>query len=156
MTVGRRRWAATPLLLAIASACHGTARDLAGPGLPLRPCPETANCVSTEASDTEHAMPAIPFDGSPEEALAVARAALLAEPRTRIVADSAGYLRAEATSRVFQFVDDVELVVDAEARVFRFRSASRVGERDMGVNRERMERVSKRLRSAVAIPVERR
>jgi uncharacterized protein (DUF1499 family) len=76
----------------------------------------------------------------------VARAALLAEPRTRVVIDQPGYLRAEATSRLFRFIDDVEIVVDTANRVYRFRSASRVGKGDMGVNRERMMRVAARLR----------
>ena len=100
-------------------------------------------------------MPAVPFSGTPESAQATARAALLSEPRTRITLDLPGYLRAEATSRIFRFVDDVEIVVDATTSLFRFRSASRVGEGDMGVNRARMQRVSDRLRSAVAVPVPR-
>lgn len=111
----------------------------------LAPCPRTPNCVSTEADDAEHAMPTVPFTDAPDAAQARARAALLAEPRTRIVAERAGYLKAEARSRIFRFVDDVELVIDAEAHVFRFRSASRVGRSDLGVNRARMTRVSGRL-----------
>jgi len=88
----------------------------------------------------------VPFTDAPDRAQARARAALLAEPRTTVVEERAGYLHAESRSRVFRFVDDVEVVVDADARVFRFRSASRVGRRDFGVNRARMQRVSGRLR----------
>jgi uncharacterized protein (DUF1499 family) len=90
-------------------------------------------------------MAAIPFRDSPEAAQARARAALLAEARTVIVAEEPGVLRAEATSRIFRFVDDVVVVIDADARVFRFRSASRVGKSDLGVNRKRMTRVAARL-----------
>ncbi|MDP1857424.1 MAG: DUF1499 domain-containing protein [Gemmatimonadaceae bacterium] len=141
--------------LALFAACHGTPRTLAEPGSPLQPCPSSPNCVSTEALDTLHAMPAVSFSGTPERAQSIAHAALLSEPRTRITLDLPGYLRAEATSRIFCFVDDVEIVVDATASPFRFRSASRVREGDMGVNRARMQRVSDRLRSAVAVPVPR-
>ena len=112
----------------------------------LRPCPSTPNCVSTEATDARQAMPPVPFTDAPDRAQARARAALLAEPRTKVVEERAGYLHAESRSRVFRFVDDVEVVVDADARLFRFRSASRVGRRDFGVNRARMQRVSGRLR----------
>jgi uncharacterized protein (DUF1499 family) len=118
---------------------------------PLAPCPRSPNCVSTEATDIAHGMPPVPFTDAPDRAHARARAALLAEPRTRIVVEQPGYLRAESRSRLFRFVDDVEVVVDAAARVFRFRSASRVGRRDFGVNRARMERVSARLRGAASV-----
>jgi uncharacterized protein (DUF1499 family) len=101
--------------------------------------------VSTEATTESQRMAAIPFRDSPEAAQARARAALLAEARTVIVAEEPGVLRAEATSRIFRFVDDVVVVIDADARVFRFRSASRVGKSDLGVNRKRMTRVAARL-----------
>jgi uncharacterized protein (DUF1499 family) len=91
-------------------------------------------------------MDTVPFTDAPEAALARARAAVLAEARTRIVTETPGQLDAESTSLVFRFVDDVRIVVDAEARVFRFRSASRVGRSDLGVNRRRMSRISDRLR----------
>ena len=94
----------------------------------LRPCPATPNCVSTEATDARQAMAPVPFTDAPDRAQARARAALLAEPRTTVVEERAGYLHAESRSRVF-----------------RFRSASRVGRRDFGVNRARMQRVSGRL-----------
>ena len=76
-----------------------------------------------------------------------ARAALLAERRTALTLEQSGYLRAEATSLIFRYVDDVEIVVDSAARVFRFRSASRIGKGDLGVNRARMTRVGERLRA---------
>jgi uncharacterized protein (DUF1499 family) len=109
-------------------------------------CPETPNCVSTEVAREGQRMEAVPFSDAPEAAQARARAALLAEARTRIVTESPGLLEAEATSLVFRFVDDVRIVIDAEARVLRFRSASRVGRSDLGVNRRRMTRITERLR----------
>jgi uncharacterized protein (DUF1499 family) len=108
-------------------------------------CPSTPNCVSTEATADSQRMPSVPFADAIESAQARARAALLAEPRTRIVREAPGLLDAESKSFLFRFVDDVRIVVDAEARVFRFRSASRVGHSDLGVNRKRMARVSARL-----------
>ena len=126
----------------------GAAGRLAPAGGPLRPCPTTPNCVSTEARDARHSMPPLPYTGTAEAAQARARAALLAEPRTRIVTERPGYLHAEARSRLFRFVDDVEVMVDSAAQVVRFRSASRLGRSDLGVNRARMERFSARFRAA--------
>ncbi len=111
----------------------------------LMPCPDTPNCVSTESTRTSHRMDTVPFRDDPASALARARAALLAEPRTTIVSEDTGWLKAESRSLIFRFVDDVEVLVDVPARVFRFRSASRVGKSDLGVNRKRMQRISARL-----------
>lgn len=136
-----------PVLLLAFVGCAPPPENLAAPGEALRPCPGTPNCVSTDATDAQHVIPAIPFRGTPEAALANARHALLQEPRTRIVLEAPGYLRAESRSRLFRFVDDVEVAVDGAARVVRFRSASRVGRSDMGVNRARMQRFTARFRA---------
>ena len=47
-----------------------------------------------------------------------------------------------------KFVDDVEFWFDPKAQVIQVRSASRVGEGDMGVNRKRIEAVRAALAAA--------
>lgn len=91
-------------------------------------------------------MPAIPFADSPAAARQRILAAIRAEPRAVVVEDGPTYLRAAVASRVFRFVDDVELLIDSAAHRIRFRSAARVGHSDWGVNRARMERLRARLR----------
>lgn len=86
-------------------------------------------------------MEPIPYPGTPEQARERLLEVLRSHPRTRIVRQEPDYLKAECRSRVFRFVDDVELVFDDEARQIHFRSASRLGRRDFGVNRERMEAI---------------
>jgi uncharacterized protein (DUF1499 family) len=128
--------------LAVLSA---TARKPDGLGVQdgrLAPCPNTPNCVSSQADDA-HRMDPIPYDGDPEEALARLRTVLALRPRTLVVEEKGDYLRAECVSLLFRFVDDVEFVVDRDAKVIHFRSASRVGRYDLGVNRERMEEIRK-------------
>lgn len=144
---GRLARVSTVASLLIASACAGTVGTVVAPGQSLAPCPSSPNCVTSEAAptDSQHAMLPVRFTDTPEAAQARVRAALTAEPRTDITLEQAGYLRAEAKSLIFRFVDDIEVVVDAGARLFRFRSASRVGKGDLGVNRARMTRVSERL-----------
>jgi uncharacterized protein (DUF1499 family) len=105
----------------------------------LAPCPDTLNCVCTQATDEAHRIEPITFDGTAEEAMARLKAALAALPRTRVVAEAPDYLHAECTSLLFRFVDDVEFLIDRERKVIHFRSASRVGRSDFGVNRRRME-----------------
>ncbi len=107
----------------------------------LAPCPDRPNCVCTQAADDAHRIEPLIYDGTPEEALARLRAALATLPRTRIVTETPDYLHAECTSLVFRFVDDVEFLIDRERKAIHFRSASRVGYSDLGVNRRRMERL---------------
>lgn len=108
-------------------------------------CPDTNNCVSTEAGREDQCLPAIPFSDSPAAAMGRTKVALLGEKRTTIVGEGKDWLRAECRSFLFRFVDDVHVVVDPEDGLIRFRSASRVGRSDFGVNRRRMMRVSARL-----------
>lgn len=135
------------MMVVVVAGCSGKPRPLSDPGRPLLPCPDSPNCVSTESTDPRHQMSAVPFSDAPADAQLRARRALEELPRTRVVLEATGYLRAEATSAIFRFVDDVEVVVDTTARVFRFRSASRLGRGDLGVNRARMTAVSLRLAS---------
>ena len=50
-------------------------------------------------------------------------------------------LRATYTSRIFRFVDDVELRVDTTKGLVHIRSASRVGHDDLEANPKRVERI---------------
>ena len=52
------------------------------------------------------------------------------------------FFHIEVTSRIFGFVDDVEFYLN-EPGIIHFRSASRIGYSDLGVNRERMETIRK-------------
>jgi uncharacterized protein (DUF1499 family) len=108
----------------------------------LAPCPKNPNCVSTQAPEgSSKRMDPIPFLGSLADARQRMLQILRNHPRTRIVQEEPGYLKAECRSRLFRFVDDVELLFDDGAKCIHFRSASRLGRRDFGVNRERMEQI---------------
>lgn len=105
----------------------------------LADCPSSPNCVCTQASDPDHRMEPIHYSGSADEAMARLQAIVAAMPRTKIVTVDEGYMHAEFTSRVFRFVDGVEFLIDPDAKAIQFRSASRAGHSDLGVNRQRME-----------------
>ena len=62
-------------------------------------------------------------------------------PRTKLLEEDESYLHYEFTSLLLRFVDDVEFLFDDETKTIHFRSASRTGYGDMGVNRKRMEQV---------------
>lgn len=104
----------------------------------LAPCPSSPNCVSTEARDA-HAIAPFRYTGSAPDARAALLAILRAMPRTKIVESDETTIRAEFTTRIFRFTDDATFVIDDATKTVRFRSASRVGRSDFGVNRKRME-----------------
>jgi len=101
----------------------------------LAPCKRSPNCVSSQAepSDREHYI--APIRGS----IAAARSVIESLPRTQVVRVEKSYLYAEFRTRLLRYVDDVELYFDG--RVLQVRSCSRLGRRDFGVNRERVERL---------------
>ncbi len=106
----------------------------------LKPCPDRPNCVSSQAPGAQH-VEALGFGDSPAAAIGRLKRILDGMPRTRVVAETTHYLRAEAASRVFGFVDDMEFLVDPAAGVIHVRSAARMGYSDFGVNRRRIEAI---------------
>ncbi len=111
----------------------------------LAPPKRTPNCVSSQAdpADAEHYVAPIAFAGKLSEAMPAARRAVESLPRTKIIACEERYLYAEFRSRLLGYVDDLELAFDEKARLFHVRSASRLGRRDFGVNRKRVEALRK-------------
>jgi uncharacterized protein (DUF1499 family) len=99
----------------------------------LAPCKRSPNCVCSQANpaDAEHYI--APLHGTMD---AVAKA-VAAFPRARVIERRNDYLYAEFRSRLLRYVDDVEFFFDG--RVLQVRSCSRLGRRDFGVNRKRIE-----------------
>ena len=104
-------------------------------------CPSSPNCVSTQASDEAHAIVPFRYRKSRAEAKEALKEVIRSLPRTKLVEEDESYLHYEFTSLLIRFVDDVEFVFDDEAKTIHFRSASRTGYGDLGVNRKRMEQV---------------
>jgi uncharacterized protein (DUF1499 family) len=114
----------------------------------LAPCPDTPNCVSTGAEDPSQQMEAIAFTGTPEEARSRLLAVVRSMPRTRVITEGEDYLHVEFRTPVIGFIDDVEFLIDGDDGRIHFRSASRLGQSDFGVNRKRMEEVTRRFGGA--------
>lgn len=107
----------------------------------LASCPSSPNCVSTHAQDAGHAIAPYRYRKSRAEAKEALKDIVRLLPRTKLVEEDADYLRYEFTSPIIRFVDDVEFIFDDEAKTVHFRSASRIGYGDFGVNRRRMEEI---------------
>jgi uncharacterized protein (DUF1499 family) len=71
--------------------------------------------------------------------------ALLGKKNAKVVTVEPNYVHAEFRSAIFRFVDDVEFLFDDKAKRLHFRSASRLGRSDFGVNRKRMTELVREL-----------
>jgi len=109
----------------------------------LVPCPKSPNCVSTQALDKKHIINPLKYSSTLKEAKLKILDIIKSLKRTKIINESEIYIHAEFRTRTFKFIDDVEFYFDDTEKIIHFRSASRVGWSDMGVNRKRMEKIRK-------------
>ena len=112
-------------------------------------CPSTPNCVNSQAlaSDTEHAIEPIRIGGERSQRMADLKLVIRSMPRSIIIKETNNYLYVESTSKLMGFVDDVEFYFDDNGKFIQVRSASRLGESDLGVNRQRIEEIRAKLTS---------
>lgn len=111
----------------------------------LAPCPNSPNCVSSQSTDAVHQIAPLTFNTSPEQAIANLKSIIQSLPRTTIITESQDYIYAEFKTALMGFVDDVEFYLDRSANVIQVRSASRLGQSDLGVNRKRIETIRAKL-----------
>jgi uncharacterized protein (DUF1499 family) len=86
-------------------------------------------------------MSPLGFSGSAQEAIARVVAVLDTVPRVRLLERRTNYVHAVFSSRILRFKDDVEFLADQATGQLHYRSASRLGYSDLGVNRQRMQRL---------------
>lgn len=106
----------------------------------LTSCPGTPNCVNSQATDTQSKTEPLP-----DVSIAEIKQVVEGMERTTIVEETDNYLYAEFKSKLMGFVDDVEFYRDRDAGVVHVRSASRLGQSDLGVNRKRVEEIRSKL-----------
>jgi uncharacterized protein (DUF1499 family) len=109
------------------------------------PCPSSPNCVSSQSQDMDHRIAPFTYEGSPEASFARLKSVVRSLPRTEVIAETDDYLYTEFTSALMGFVDDVEFFLNRDANEIEVRSASRLGESDLGVNRQRIEQIRSQL-----------
>ena len=100
----------------------------------LAPCSAPAHCARANWPVAD-----------PQAALEALAPVLAAMPRTEVVEQADGYLRATATSALFGFVDDLELYADQAHAELQVRSVSRLGDSDLGVNAKRLAQLQQAL-----------
>lgn len=107
----------------------------------LTPCPGTPNCVCSQSDRPEEKiapLPAVSMDKL--------RSVIEGMERTTVIEQTENYLYAEFQTKLMGFVDDVEFFHDGS--VIQVRSASRLGQSDLGLNRQRVESIRTALKDA--------
>lgn len=109
----------------------------------LAVCPASPNCVNSQtvSTDREHSIAPLQYTSTPAAAIATLKTVIEGMERTKIITEEENYLYAEFTSALMGFVDDVEFYLVPEEGVIHVRSASRLGQSDLGVNRKRVEAI---------------
>ena len=112
----------------------------------LAPAPSSPNCVLSTAEPTDpHHIDPIKFSSTPEEAWDKLQKVVEEFPRVQLITESPSYRHYVFTTGFFRFKDDVQFLLDSEQKLIHFRSASRTGYSDLGVNRRRMEKIRRRM-----------
>ncbi len=112
----------------------------------FKPCSWKPNCVNSTAdphADAKHHIAPLRYKGDAAQAWKALAELVKGRPRTRVIEEDGQYLYCEFSSKGLGYVDDVEFALDAAAGLIHVRSASRLGIRDFGVNRARIESIRK-------------
>ena len=112
---------------------------------------QTPNSVSSQAdrypghprADDARIDP-LRYSGDGAAAMARLAGLLRQMERTRIVEERTDYIRVEFQTPILRYTDDAEFWLDPSAGVIQLRSASRIGRRDLGTNRQRIELIRAR------------
>ncbi|UTT42682.1 DUF1499 domain-containing protein [Exiguobacterium aurantiacum] len=113
---------------------------------PLKPLSGSPNAVSTETAIEALRMDPLSYGRDRTESMETIKMVMGQLPRTELVEETDDTFHYVVSSKVMRFKDDVEFRFDDETRQIEFRSASRLGHYDFGVNRKRMQDVSERYR----------
>lgn len=135
------------VLVSVLSACTASWNvPKSGRDFSLSGCPPLLNCVSTQSVvplySTDPFVLKVPYSAQvweqiKQQALALAGAEL-AEERD-------GYLYVKCYSRVFKFLDHLELLLEGDDKTIEVRSAAMLGILDFGVNRYRVYQLRNQL-----------
>jgi uncharacterized protein (DUF1499 family) len=103
----------------------------------LSELPTTPNAVSTQTNIADKKVAPLPFKSDMESTMSALVSAIHLHGSAKIITQNKNYLYAVFTSKRLKFNDDVEFYLDQKNQLVHFRSASRAGKSDLGVNKKR-------------------
>lgn len=108
----------------------------------LREVPTKPNAVSTQTKQEDKRIQPLAFKESLKQSKEAIKEALKSYGGIVIIEETEHYIYAIATTVKMKYKDDIEIYFDASSREIHYRSASRVGYSDMGLNKARFEKIS--------------
>lgn len=108
----------------------------------LKPVDDKPNSVSSQTDIKRNYMEPISYSGSNAQSQSKIKKSILNMKQIELVEEKVNYLHYVETSKVFKFKDDIEFYFDDSKQVIHFRSKSRVGYSDFGVNKKRMQKIT--------------
>ncbi len=115
----------------------------------LNRCPNLINCVCSQYSHPQKYFQA-PWRYKAEQVVVMDTLinVLSGESQLCFIESSDNYVHFEATVPFFGFIDDVEFYVPEGQGEIHFRSASRIGSWDLGLNKLRLKMIKKKLKKS--------
>lgn len=108
----------------------------------LAEMPSSPNAVSSQTDVEEKRVEPLPFKGNLQASKSAVLNVLKQYGDTEIVTNSGNYIHAVHTTKAMKFRDDLEFYFAENESLIHFRSASRVGYSDRGLNRERYQKIT--------------
>ena len=105
----------------------------------LGDCSEKPNCQCSEALRTSQRVDRFPVtQDEADSAIATIVSIINEQPGMQVVTQDDRYLHATHTSSLMRYVDDIEFLLSDDNLSLQVRSASRLGNSDLGANTERV------------------
>jgi uncharacterized protein (DUF1499 family) len=103
------------------------------------------NSVSSQHQNQDyHSIAPLRFQGDGQAAMSKLALAIGNIQGATIVKNDNGYIYAQVQTKWMQYIDDLEFLLDNKEQVIHMRSASRLGRKDFGVNRDRLEAIRRK------------
>lgn len=108
----------------------------------LRELPSKPNAVSTQTNQVDKQIQPLALKETLKQSKDAIKEALKSYGGIEIKEETENYIYAIATTDKMKYRDDIEIYFDEANKVIQYRSASRVGYSDMGLNKLRYEKIS--------------
>jgi uncharacterized protein (DUF1499 family) len=141
-------YALCTVVILIAGGCGNMEKNRTGmEDGAFMPCPSSPNCVSSMEKGEAFIEPVRYSDMEREEVLDILTGELKGRKDCRELNVDGFYVHAVFVTPLLRFRDDVEFYLPADEKVIHWKSASRVGNSDMGTNRKRLEKLGEKISS---------
>ncbi len=107
----------------------------------LAKMPNKPNAVSSQTEEKEKKVEALDFKGNLKDSKNRVIKVIENYGNVKIIKNETNYMYVVFTTGIMKYHDDVEFYFDENKNLIQFRSASRIGYSDMGLNRERYNKL---------------